>query len=131
MFNRLIKPSRFEFISRLVRLNRQRLSTTQPKRGGGGHESHGHHEPTKDNLFMKLMGDKAHPREHQGYYYREAGNLQGRTQAAIAKTAIVVAWWWIFYHIFTERTALLFGHHEYPDTAKWTDAELGIPSGDE
>lgn len=125
-----------EYISRLVRLNRQRLfGTSTPKRGGGGgggDHAHGHgHEAPKDGLFMKLMADPVHPREHQGYFYREAGNLQGRSNAAIAKIGVVLAWWWIFYHVLNERSHLIFGHHEYPDTAKWTDAELGIPPDDE
>lgn len=124
--------SPIEFVSRLIRLQRQRLSTSTPKRGGGGGHGHGHgHEAPKDNLFMKLMAEPAHPREHQGYFYREAGNLQGRTHAALAKIGVTLAWYWVFYHVLTERSHLLFGHHEYPDTAKWTDAELGIPADDE
>lgn len=135
----IIRPSRspIEFISRLVRLNRQRLfGTSAPKRGGGGGggggshaHDHGHGQTaTKDNLFMKLFAEPPHPREHQGYFYREAGNVQGRVQTAISKVGVTVAWWWVFYNIITENTSLLFGHHEYPDTSKWTDAELGIPA---
>lgn len=112
-------------MSRLV--SRQRMSTSAPKRGGGGGGHHGEAN-NKDNLFMKIFADPPHPREHQGYFYRELGNVQGRSNAAIAKVGITVAWWWVFYHLLTDFHGLVFGHHEYPDTAKWTDAELGIPA---
>ena len=72
---------------------------------------------------------KDHPKAHQGYLYREAGNLQGGRNATIGKVLLTIAWWWIFYNMWTY-PELIMGHMEYPDTAKWTNKELGIPPDD-
>jgi hypothetical protein len=72
----------------------------------------------------------AHPKEHQGYVYREAANLQGNVHATLAKITLSIAWAFIFYNLY-HHPENLFGHAPYPDTAKWTDKELGIPADDE
>ena len=56
--------------------------------------------------------------------------MQGAVSKLVGKMLVTFAWWWIFYHILTD-PSLIFGHLEYPDTSKWTDAELGIPADDE
>lgn len=133
----LFKPAKsIQNILRLFSLNKRSINTTAPKRGGGGHDKaavahhDAHHVAPKDNLFMKLLAEPVHPREHTGYFYREAGNLQGRTNTAISKLGIICAWWFVFYNLISE-PAILFGHGDYPDTSKWTNEELGIPGDDE
>ena len=118
------------FLSRWVQLkkslNLRQLNTSAVKRGGASH----HHEvkSNKSGMFDWFIM-KDHPKTHQGYLYREAGNLQGGHNATIGKIAITLAWWWVFYHVLTE-PELVFGHMEYPDTSKWTNEELGIPPDD-
>ena len=121
------------FLSRWTKLKRnlnlRLINTSAAKRGDSSTSQHHHHE-TKTNKSSGLLDwfiIKDHPKAHQGYLYRETGNLQGGTNATIGKIAVTLAWWWIFYHIITE-PELIFGHMEYPDTSKWTDEELGIPS---
>ena len=120
------------YLSRWIKLKKsfisRQLNTSSTRRGAAHH----HHEATpkaKTSGLFDWFVIKDHSKAHQGYLYREIGNLQGGANATVAKVAITCAWWWIFYHIIT-MPELLFGHMEYPDTSKWTNDELGIPSDD-
>jgi len=81
-------------------------------------------------FFKSLVLVPEHPKLHQGYLYREAGNLQGSSQATSAKILLSLVWYYIFYNLWSH-SENLFGHMAYPDTSKWTNAELGIPPDDE
>jgi hypothetical protein len=41
-----------------------------------------------------------------------------------------MAWFYVFYNLWNS-SENFFGHAPFPDTAKWTDAELGIPADDQ
>ncbi len=120
------------FLSRWMQIKNslkfRQLNTSSVKRGGGAAHQHDVKSNKASGLFDWFI-IKDHPKTHQGYLYREAGNLQGGNNATVAKLAITLAWWWIFYHVLT-MPELIFGHMEYPDTSKWTDEELGIPPDD-
>ena len=121
----------FRLLQRLANLRATRsINTSNAARGGGGGAgaAHGHEAPKKSGLLSFLV-EAEHPKLHQGYLYREMGNLQGSTNKAVGKALITVAWWWIFYYLWKTPEAF-WGHMEYPDTSKWTDAELGIPPDD-
>ena len=90
---------------------------------------HGHENQNNANFLKKWLVEPEHPKFHQGYLYREMGNLQGANNKAIGKAAITIAWWWIFYQLWSH-PEYFWGHMEYPDTSKWTNAELGIPEDD-
>lgn len=113
-------------------LNQRNLKTSTLKRSGNAaaEHNHGHHEVKKVNPLFSWFIVPEHPKVHQGYVYREAANLQGATNASIAKLLLTVAWAWMFYKLWKNPEATL-GHMEYPNTAKWTNAELGIPDDDE
>lgn len=125
MFNSLNKAS---YLGRLVnltkRLNVRNFRTTVLNRGGGHH-----HEAPKGGFFRRFVPAE-HPNHHQGYFYRELGNLQGAENVAVSTIAITFAWFYIFYNLW-HAPENLFGHMEYPDTSKWTNQELGIPPDDE
>lgn len=36
-------------------------------------------------------------------------------------------WWWILWHLWHEHEHIT-GEFPFPDTSKWSDSELGIPS---
>ena len=116
---------------RNVKLLKRLFSTTSKVRGG--HHNH-HPEPANSNsLWHKIKSQimiPPHPKEHQGYLYRELGNLQGANNATMAKIALSLAWYWIFYNLWAHPENI-YGHAPYPDTSKWTDEELGIPADDE
>ncbi|KAH8380164.1 hypothetical protein KR009_009290 [Drosophila setifemur] len=38
-------------------------------------------------------------------------------------------WWWVLWHLFHEPDHIT-GEFDYPDPAKWTNKELGIPKDD-
>lgn len=121
-----------KLVQRLLNLKKalnQRSIKTSSLRRGGNAENHGH-ETKKQNSLFNWFAVPEHPKAHQGYVYREAANLQGATNATIAKAAITLAWWWIFYKMIKVPEAT-FGHMEYPNPSKWTNAELGIPNDDE
>lgn len=112
------------------RLNLRNLNTTKPKQGGAA-ASHGSEASKSKGFFSLDLGFlKDHPKLHQGYLYRETGNLQGTTNANIGKLSNILIWWWIFYNVFTS-PELIFGHMDYPNPAAWTNEELGIPPDDE
>ena len=119
-------------IQRLInlknKLNTRNFSINSIKRGGGGGGHHG--EQGKQNLFHKLFIEAEHPDHHKGYLYRHAGNLQGNVNAFLGKVASTFAWYFIFYNLWSH-PEFFFGHMDYPDTSKWTNAELGIPADDE
>ncbi|CAF0800817.1 unnamed protein product [Brachionus calyciflorus] len=120
-----------KLIDRLINAKRifnQRTIKTSSLRLGGA-PAHGH-EVKKGNSLFSWFVVPEHPKVHQGYVYREAANLQGATNATIGKLAITLAWFWVFYNIWKVPEST-FGHMPYPDTSKWTDAELGIPADDE
>lgn len=65
-----------------------------------------------------------------------------------ANVAGAFMWWWILWHLWHEyehitvsfcnyfselltQNRLFQGEFYYPDTSKWTNAELGIPADDE
>lgn len=111
-------------------MSRRTVNTSSIKRGSAPGAHHDVVPQNKAGGLLDWIVVREHPKLHDGYLYREAGNLQGATNATIGKTAITIAWWFIFYHLFTS-PELIFGHMEYPDTAKWTDEELGIPPDDQ
>ena len=113
-----------------LRLLRRNLNTTNKKQSGGHHDAH--HKPAdqgNSSFFSRFMFPE-HPKLHQGYLYREAGNLQGAQGTTMARAALTIAWWWVFYKLISEPQNF-FGHMPYPDTSKWTDSELGIPTDDQ
>ncbi|XP_070383341.1 NADH dehydrogenase [ubiquinone] 1 beta subcomplex subunit 2, mitochondrial-like [Dermacentor albipictus] len=48
----------------------------------------------------------------------------------MADVIMGVAWWWFFYHVFTEYEHIT-GHFLRPPASTFTDAELGIPPDDD
>ena len=113
-------------ISRILTINSRRGFKTTRRLNGG-------HEPAKQEETSKLKAwlfSPEHPKIHQGYLYREQGNLQGATNLTIARFAITMAWFYVFYNLWNS-TENFLGHAPFPDTAKWTDAELGVPGDDE
>jgi hypothetical protein len=99
------------------------LQTSSMRRGGAPVE----HKETKSSNWLFVS---EHPDAHQGYFYRKAGNLQGAKQTNLAKCMLIFTWWFIFYNVWHNPDAFL-GHMSYPDTSKWTNAELGIPDDDD
>jgi len=97
------------------------ITTSSIRRGGAPAQ----HKETKSWIL-----ESEHPDIHQGYIYRKAGNLQGVKQTNLAKCVLIFTWWFIFYNLWHNPEAFL-GHMAYPDTSKWTNAELGIPDDDE
>ena len=96
--------------------------------GGSSHHhsednhSHSHHEEPKkflDRYFEKTESEK------NGYTYRKISNLDGNFGLFLSECLMTFLWFWIFYN-FMIRPEDFFGHHPYPDTSLWTDAELGI-----
>ena len=125
-------------MQRVFSMNLRRLSTSAGRLASNHGHGHGHGHAEVEHAKSNDLISKAkayfvfpeHPREHQGYLYREVGNLQGSQAATIAKIAITFAWFWIFYNLW-HHPENFFGHADYPDTAKWTNKELGIPDDDE
>lgn len=115
--------------SKLASLIFKRSIKTTPKLRGS-HSPAAAPSTENPNWFKSLCMVAENPKIGQGYLYREAGNLQGGTQATVAKITISLVWYWIFYNLY-HHPENLFGHADYPDTAKWTDKELGIPADDE
>uniref|UniRef100_A0A1E1XUR5 Putative nadh dehydrogenase ubiquinone 1 beta subcomplex subunit 2 mitochondrial n=1 Tax=Amblyomma sculptum TaxID=1581419 RepID=A0A1E1XUR5_AMBSC len=68
---------------------------------------------------------------HSGgnWVYREGIEIAPR-DSRLADGIMTVAWWWLFYHLFTEPDHLL-GHYLRPPASTFTDEELGIPKDDE
>ncbi|XP_064095494.1 NADH dehydrogenase [ubiquinone] 1 beta subcomplex subunit 2, mitochondrial-like [Macrobrachium nipponense] len=62
--------------------------------------------------------------------YRVAPQAPSKVTVLKAEAVGTVMWWWVLYHLFTEPEHIT-GEFPYPDPAKWTDAELGIPPDDE
>jgi len=83
---------------------RQNFSTGKPVRGGAGEKE-------------------------QGWAYRnwDRPGPKGRQWNNVGFAFITFAYWWMFHGIFTEPEHI-FGHGEYMDVTKLTDAELGIPA---
>ncbi|XP_041452853.1 NADH dehydrogenase [ubiquinone] 1 beta subcomplex subunit 2, mitochondrial-like [Lytechinus variegatus] len=61
--------------------------------------------------------------------YRGA-TAPSRTRQIQGMAVVSAMWFWILWRFYHE-PADVFGHFEYPDPSKWTDAELGIPPDDE
>jgi hypothetical protein len=114
------------FINFTSKLNARKFSINSIKRGGGGH----HAEQGKQSFIQKYFLEAEHPDHHKGYLYRQAGNLQGNMNAFVGKVASTFAWYFIFYNLWSH-PEYFFGHMEYPDASKWTNAELGIPADEE
>ena len=111
-------------------LSYRSLKTTGALKGGAAVTSS---STSSGGLLDKIKEEiliPPHPKEHQGYVYREAANLQGNVHATLAKITLSIVWAFIFYNLY-HHPENLFGHAPYPDTAKWTDKELGIPADDE
>ena len=114
-------------ISRILTINsRHGFKTTASLNGGG------HHAPAKaiedKNLLSKIKAwciTPDHPKLHQGYLYREMGNLQGAMSHTGGKFILTMAWFFLFYMMWSHPENF-WGHAPYPDTAEWTDKELGI-----
>lgn len=112
-------------ISRILAIGSRRGFSTTSRLNGG------HAKPAEEtNPLLKWLKTPEHPKLHQGYLYREQGNLQGADNVTIARFAITMAWFYVFYNLWNS-SENFFGHAPFPDTAKWTDAELGIPADDE
>jgi hypothetical protein len=132
----LIKVLRTGPLGRLSQLTKstRTIVTTSYLRGGHDHgHDHDHHAPKKATLFDKfgelMVGPLGHAQIH-GYTYREYSSLEDRNNTAIAKLALSIAWAWVFYWLWNAPENIT-GHFPYPDTQKWTDAELGIPADDD
>lgn len=93
-----------------------------------GHHEHGsndHHDvtPTRRSFFGKLT--ELTDFDKRGYSYRSIENMDGYFGKFLGEVLLTFLWFWIFYNLMV-RPADVYGHHPYPDTSKWTDAELGI-----
>lgn len=129
LFRMLNRLRNSKLISRI--LSYRSLKTASALKAGAPHAPVTQAAETKSVGFLRsLLVVPEDPRVHRGYLYREFGNLQGSNQATIAYLTLSVAWFWIFYNLWSHPENLL-GHAPYPDTAKWTNAELGIPADDE
>ncbi|KAF0297526.1 NADH dehydrogenase [ubiquinone] 1 beta subcomplex subunit 2, mitochondrial [Amphibalanus amphitrite] len=64
------------------------------------------------------------------YYYRAIATEHPKGRVIAGDLIVAFMWYWILYHMWYEPEHL-FGEFEYPDAAKWTDQELGIPADDE
>ncbi|GLV42126.1 NADH dehydrogenase (ubiquinone) AGGG subunit [Carabus blaptoides fortunei] len=60
------------------------------------------------------------------YAYRVGAPTHSKATLYAAEVAGAAMWWWILWHLWHEPEHIT-GEFEYPDPAKWTDAELGIP----
>jgi len=113
-------------VCRILGVSSRRGLKTSSRLNGG-------HGPAKTEETSKLkawLWSKEHPKLHQGYLYREQGNLQGADNHTIGRFAITMAWFYVFYNLWNSPDNFL-GHAPFPDTSKWTDKELGIPADDE
>jgi hypothetical protein len=87
------------------------------------HSDDHHKQPKKLNFFQKITEPTAD--DLAGYAYRRPINMDGNLGKFLSEVLMTFLWFWIFYNFMT-RPEDFFGHHPYPDTSKWTDAELGI-----
>lgn len=82
--------------------------------------------------LLKLNNSKIRPivqtinRSSHDFYYRCAPPAPSKSLLIAAEVTQGFMWWWMLWHIWTEPDHIL-GEFEYPDPAKWTDQELGIP----
>ncbi|KAH7933054.1 hypothetical protein HPB49_007586 [Dermacentor silvarum] len=70
-----------------------------------------------------------HSGNEGNWLYREAGTPDPR-DVKLAEVIMGLAWWWFFYHMFTEYDHIT-GHFLRPPASSFTDAELGIPPDSE
>ena len=113
-------------VSRVLSISSRRGLSTSTRLNGG----HGPAQVEETSKLKAWLWSPEHPKINQGYLYREQGNLQGATNHTIARFAITMAWAYVFYNLYNSSDNF-FGHAPFPDTSKWTDAELGIPADDE
>ncbi|XP_055610611.1 NADH dehydrogenase [ubiquinone] 1 beta subcomplex subunit 2, mitochondrial-like [Uranotaenia lowii] len=62
--------------------------------------------------------------------YRMNGPKPETAARVLSQVAGGLMWWWVLWHLFHEYEHIT-GEFDYPDPAKWTNAELGIPADDE
>ncbi|XP_049869612.1 NADH dehydrogenase [ubiquinone] 1 beta subcomplex subunit 2, mitochondrial-like [Pectinophora gossypiella] len=63
---------------------------------------------------------------HGVWTYRMPPPMPSKSSIYLAEGLGAFAWWWVFYHIFTEPEHI-YGEWPYVDPCTWTDQELGIP----
>ncbi|XP_026321858.1 NADH dehydrogenase [ubiquinone] 1 beta subcomplex subunit 2, mitochondrial-like [Hyposmocoma kahamanoa] len=63
---------------------------------------------------------------HGVWSYRVVPPMPSKRATLLAEVLGGFAWWWIFFHIFTEPEHV-YGEWPYIDPSTWTDEELGIP----
>ncbi|XP_074661059.1 NADH dehydrogenase [ubiquinone] 1 beta subcomplex subunit 2, mitochondrial-like [Tubulanus polymorphus] len=80
---------------------------------------------TKINTLLLRNGSSS-----TAWTYRKLSRTTNKKHLLLCDLMGGLMWWWILWHFWTEPEHI-YGHYEYPDTSKWTDAELGIPPDDE
>ncbi|KOB70318.1 putative mitochondrial NADH-ubiquinone oxidoreductase AGGG subunit [Operophtera brumata] len=63
---------------------------------------------------------------HGVWSYRIPPPMPSKKTIYLAEGIGAMAWWWIFYHLFTEFDHVI-GEWPYVDPSTWTDEQLGIP----
>ncbi|XP_043270191.1 NADH dehydrogenase [ubiquinone] 1 beta subcomplex subunit 2, mitochondrial-like [Venturia canescens] len=63
-----------------------------------------------------------------GYFYREIPDPP-KVDIIFAEIFGGIMWWWILWNCWHDFGHIV-GEYDYPDPAKWTDEELGIPPED-